>query len=313
MSNTAVRPEVSSLENEIKCLNLPRGITLAKGFEKFPNLETIRSYIKTWTYEFVERLIAEAQNSETNNFTVIDALSGSLLLHYLYLDSIKDNPQLKSKTKNIYAVQIPGVKTSSGQDSKRHLISDYSDGDTRLIDDIVDTAVSSGDIENTVNNDAYRMRALSYKSSTLKNAHPLGNGNIPYHVFDDEWIATCFGMNSGLGDTEYSKSNEYIRARMYEISILERTCCLPLALEDRLVEDWGEEEVQQYIDTLRSNSIFQNGEVPTELANMYNHVIEFKSIAESKGANETQIANAAENLWQKLKIQEAVILKVVEA
>lgn len=303
--------EISPLEQEIQNLNLPRGISLAKGFEKFSNIASIKQYIRNHTYEFRDRLIEEIRDIDADKVSLIDAASGSLLIHYLYLIGIKGDISLVHKTHNVFAIQIHGPKQSNGQGTKEHIFSAEEMEEIQiLIDDILDTAGSSRDVQKRRGDHRFRMRTLSIKIGKLSNLLPRGNGRMKFHTFADEWIATCFGMNSGIGETKNTKNNPAIRARMHEISKLERTCCLPLAFNDELAADWGPQEVQQYIDILKTNSFFEDGEIPVELNAMYDDVIAFKDHAEVNNLSLEDQQFLAPELWQKLKAQEQLILKV---
>lgn len=301
------------LEVELSNIKFPSGISLAEGFENFPSIETIKTFIKSHTYAFSEELVKEVQASIAVKVSIIDAVSGSLLIHYLYLDAIKEYPTLKSKTQNVYAIQLIGPLDENGQDTKEHILSESPVVEAILIDDIGDTFISSKDIEHQVDSADYRMRVASTKAHVVDRLHPEGNGNIIIHIFAKQWIATCFGMNSGIGETDHTRENHFIRARMHEISILERTCCLPLAFDDKLAANWGKEQVQQYIDLLKAHSFFPNGEIPPELEAMYNAVIAFKNTVRERDLDKHDQLVLAKNLWIKLKNLEKLILQDAES
>lgn len=230
--------------------SLPSGLRLARSIEgKIVTPEDINKVAN----DFADGLIKEFAQ-EADPFRVVIPVSGGLFIYFTLLEKLKSNPDLLKKIEFVFGIEFPkGSKSyvltnSSGKKKK-----------TYVPDDIWDTGGSFRGVEAALGDTALGKvisRNLSTKEHVLSQMPP--NGDLPYHVFRPEWITTCFGMNSGIG--EKAEPGARVYERRHEIAVAERMSNLPVAIiEGKMdeINNWSDKEIDEYLDILSHFQVWQ--------------------------------------------------------
>ncbi|MEP7103605.1 MAG: hypothetical protein ABI721_02780 [Candidatus Dojkabacteria bacterium] len=247
------------IKNELLLQKLP-------GLEKDPQLnpESMRKQIDKTVLGilgYIERALMTLPPGGKLN--LVFPLEGGYLIYHelqkLLINTDEINIIFASKfhtpsTKNTYVLSQSDLK-----------------GNTFVLDDIFDEGTSSQMIQRIagIPSDCFKVFVFSTKKAT-----DFKQRNVPLYTYEDAWVTSGFGMNSGkFGENEVidafhsgridDKDKNVLIVMHNEIEILERLCGMSFLLRSfKEVDDWrfNIESLRVYGQLLWQNTLYKDEE-----------------------------------------------------
>lgn len=216
-------------ENNENIISRLEGISI----ENVLNRETIKQLLKQSFSELI---------SEYSGEIIIFPMDGGFFLYYEFIKYIQQNEIDFDISKIHFAVK------SENPEGKRKYITSINEKVPQeryiIVDDIYDSGESEELIREALGSRNVRVRAISTKSSRNSTDKTFSQAI----VFEDKWIMSSLGMNSGMFDGE--------------IELRERVASIAIYIEDEnKVKGWNNDQIESYIELLKSNSYYSSYEI----------------------------------------------------
>lgn len=237
-------------ENHEDIISGLEGISIANVL----NRETIKELLKQSFSELI---------SEYSGEIIIFPMDGGFFLYYEFIKYIQQNEVGFDFSKIQFAVK------SENPEGKRKYITSINEKVPEeryiIVDDIYDSGESEELIREALGSRNVRVRAISTKSSRDSRDKTFSAAI----VFEDKWIMSSLGMNSGMFDGE--------------IELLERIASIAIYINDRnKVSTWGVQCIINYISLLADKSYYSTEEIICILTYL-------RQISESQGHEKLRV------------------------